>query len=220
MIICEDISQTYPPGTEVLKAVSFKLRQGGFYFLTGASGAGKTTLLNVLSLNLRPSNGKLVMFGQDAMTLNKDILPLLRRRIGCVYQNYRLLDHLTVEDNIALPQKLMGMSQTRYHKKVEELLNWIHMEKYRHAYPSVLSGGEKQRVAIARAVINNPALIVADEPTGNLDPELSRKVMHLFEALNQQGATIMIATHDASLLKEFEHPVMELHHGKLLKDNT
>jgi cell division transport system ATP-binding protein len=215
MITCYHISKTYPAGTEALKDVTFKLRPGGFYFLTGPSGAGKTTLLNVLSLNMPPSGGKMVMFGQDVLALERDVLPLMRRRIGCVYQDYRLLNHLTVAENIALPQKIAGVLPEEYNGKVEELLQWVHLDHYRDVYPSILSGGEKQRVAIARAVINNPAIIIADEPTGNLDPELSKKMMHLFEALNQLGATVLIATHDPRLLEEFNHPILGLYDGRI-----
>ncbi len=213
MIICDQIRHTYAEGSEILHDVTFKLRPGGFYFLTGPSGAGKTTLLNILSLNMAPTSGGLLMFGQNALALQRDVLPLLRRRIGCVYQDYRLLNHLSVFDNIALPQKIMGVEAVEYTQKVEELLHWIHMEAFRDALPPTLSGGEKQRVAIARAVINNPAIIIADEPTGNLDPELSKKVMHLFEALNRQGATVLLATHDTRLLENFNHPVLGLYQG-------
>jgi cell division transport system ATP-binding protein len=215
MIICQNISQTYAKNIEVLKDVSFALKPNGFYFLTGASGAGKTTLLKILSLNMKPINGKLFMFGQDALSLNRDVLPLLRRRIGCVYQNYRLLDHLTIAENIALPQKVMGVPAEEYQAKVDELLAWIQLDHMRDYYPHVLSGGEKQRVAIARAVVNNPAIIIADEPTGNLDPELSKKVMRLFEALNQQGSTVLVATHDPRLLEEFKYPVLSLQNGEI-----
>jgi cell division transport system ATP-binding protein len=215
MIICQNISQTYAKNIEVLKDVSFALKPNGFYFLTGASGAGKTTLLKILSLNMKPTNGKLFMFGQDALSLNRDVLPLLRRRIGCVYQNYRLLDHLTIAENIALPQKVMGVPAEEYQAKVDELLAWIQLDHMRDYYPHVLSGGEKQRVAIARAVVNNPAIIIADEPTGNLDPELSKKVMRLFEALNQQGSTVLVATHDPRLLEEFKYPVLSLQNGEI-----
>lgn len=215
MIDCQNISQIYSNNIEVLKNVTFTLKPGGFYFLTGASGAGKTTLLNILSLNMKPTNGKLFMFGQDALALNREVLPLLRRRIGCVYQNYRLMDHLTIAENIALPQKVMGMLQEDYREKVDELLSWIQLDHMRSHYPNILSGGEKQRVAIARAVVNNPAIIIADEPTGNLDPELSKKVMRLFEALNHQGATILIATHDTRLLAEFNYPVLSLKNGEI-----
>jgi cell division transport system ATP-binding protein len=162
---------------------------------------------------MAPTGGRMVVFGQDVLTQSRDVLPLLRRRIGCVYQNYRLLDHLTVAENIGLPQKLAGISEVDYRTKVDELLHWIHLEHYHDVYPDILSGGEKQRVAIARAVINNPAIIIADEPTGNLDPDLSKKVMHLFESLNQLGATVLIATHDPRLLEEFNHPILGLYNG-------
>jgi cell division transport system ATP-binding protein len=149
------------------------------------------------------------------LSLGRDVLPLLRRRIGCVYQNYRLMDHLTIAENIALPQKVMGVPPSEYKDKVEELLMWIQLDHVRGAYPHILSGGEKQRVAIARAVVNNPALIIADEPTGNLDPDLSKKVMRLFEALHQQGATVLIATHDPRLLEAFNYPILGLHQGMI-----
>ncbi len=213
MINCQNISQTYGKDIQVLKEVSFSLKTGGFYFLTGASGAGKTTLLKILSLNMQPSSGKLLMFGQDVLSLDRQVLPLLRRRIGCVYQNYRLMDHLSIAENIALPQKVMGVPKDEYSQKVDELLMWIELDKVKHSHPHILSGGEKQRVAIARAVVNNPALIIADEPTGNLDPELSKKVMRLFEALHQQGATVLIATHDPRLLESFNYPVLSLRGG-------
>jgi cell division transport system ATP-binding protein len=217
MITCQNIRQIYPrtniSKVEVLQNISFALKPGGFYFLTGASGAGKTTLLKILSLNMQPTSGKLFMFGQDVLTLNRNVLPLLRRRIGCVYQNYRLLDHLSIAQNIALPQKVMGVPESEYKDKVEELLMWIQLDHVKGANPHILSGGEKQRVAIARAVVNNPAIIIADEPTGNLDPELSKKVMRLFEALNGQGATVLIATHDTRLLEEFKYPILRLKDG-------
>jgi cell division transport system ATP-binding protein len=213
MITCYHINLTYPASAQVLKDVTFKLRPGGFHFLTGASGAGKTSLLNILSLHQRPTGGRLIMYGKEVLSLQRDILPMVRRRIGCVYQNYQLLDHLTVAENIALPQKISGKNKEDYMPKIEELLHWIHMEQYKDALPPTLSGGEKQRVAIARAVINNPSIILADEPTGNLDPDLSKKVMHLFESLHQLGTTVLIATHDKSLIKEFNYPVFHLEDG-------
>ncbi|NET71270.1 MAG: ATP-binding cassette domain-containing protein [Sphaerospermopsis sp. SIO1G2] len=215
MIICKNIRQTFAINTHTLVDVNLELRAGGFYFLTGPSGAGKTTLLNILSLTMAPSAGTLMMFGQNVLSVERHMLPVFRRRIGCVYQDYRLLNHLSVFDNIALPQKITGMPEEEYIHKTEELLDWIHMRRFRDAFPETLSGGEKQRVAIARAVINNPAVIIADEPTGNLDPQLSNKVMHLFEALNRQGATVLIATHDTHLLDHFDHTVLTLEQGKI-----
>lgn len=215
MIVCEHITKTYAPGVEVLRDITFSLKPGGFYFLTGPSGAGKSTLLNILTLSMEPTSGSLHMLGQDVLNLRRDLLPLLRRRIGCVYQNDRLLDHLSVEENIALPQKVMGIPAEEYRPKVAELLHWIHLEQHARTRPNILSGGERQRVAIARAVINNPAILIADEPTGNLDPELSKKVMHLFESLNRQGATVLLATHDTRLLESFNYPILGLHDGHI-----
>ncbi|TAE83275.1 MAG: ATP-binding cassette domain-containing protein [Alphaproteobacteria bacterium] len=215
MITCQHVFKSYASHQPILRDVNFSLRAGGYYLLTGRSGAGKSTLLNILSLNMLPSQGDVFMFGQNVAHLGRDVLPLVRRRIGCVYQNYRLFNHLTVAENIALPQKVMGVSPREYRRKTEELLHWVHLEHHRDSLPVMLSGGEKQRVAIARAVINNPSIILADEPTGNLDPELSKKVMYLFDVLNQQGATVFIATHDPRLMEQSKHHILEIADGQV-----
>ncbi len=216
MIIIKDLSLTYPHGKTVLNNISFYLAQGSFYFLTGKSGAGKTTFLNLLSLNLRHSEGYLEVFGENASTMPSSRLPYVRRRIGMVYQDYRLLNHLSVEENIALPLKVSGESKKQIREKCEEIMAWIGLKDYRHERPEVLSGGQKQRVAIARAVINKPDLIIADEPTGNLDPALALKFMHLFETLHKDGASVIFATHDENLISKFNHhKVLRVHDGKI-----
>ena len=215
MITLEHIALEYIPGSPVLKDVSFQLAPGSFHFLTGASGAGKSTLLALLSLRLRAARGSLHMFGEDVTALGRELLPSYRRRVGIVQQDYGLLEHLTVAENVALPLKIAGEDHKQMQLKVSEMLDWVELRQYFYERPSVLSGGQKQRVAIARAVITKPDLLLADEPTGNLDSSLAVKFMYLFEALNQWGTTILFATHDESLIGKFEYPVLRLRHGKV-----
>lgn len=216
MIIIKNLSLSYTPGKKVLDDVSFYLAQGSFYFLTGRSGAGKTSFLNLLSLTRKHTAGYFEIFGEDASRISRERLPYMRRRIGMVFQDYRLLNHLTVEENVYLPLKVSGESKRQIREKTREILDWIGLTEYMHEKPEVLSGGQKQRVAIARAVINKPDLILADEPTGNLDPQLSLKFMHLFETLHKDGTTIIIATHDESLVSKFSHhKILRVHEGNL-----
>lgn len=205
----------YEAERPILHNVSFALEHGGFYFLTGPSGAGKSTLLGLLSLNIHPSKGQLRLFGTDLSSLAPMYYPLLRRRVGMVFQDFRLLNHLTVAQNVALPLKIAGEEHGLIARHVAEILSWIGMADFADAMPQTLSGGQKQRVAIARAVVAKPDLILADEPTGNLDPELSRKCMRLFEALNKQGTTIIIATHDEVMVQEMGHPVLKLKNSQI-----
>lgn len=215
MITCYNLSLEYTPGHRVLNEVSLKIPKGSFHFLTGASGAGKSSLLNVLSLATRPSKGRLTMFGRDVTGLPRHELMLLRRNIGTVFQDFQLLDHLTVSENIGLPLKMIGEHEAEIDSRVKEMLEWIGLKQHYHAKPATLSGGEKQRVAIARAVINNPPLLIADEPSGNLDPKLSKRFMYLFESLNKMGATVIFATHDEGLLKSFDYPILSLQDGTI-----
>ncbi|MDX2074611.1 MAG: ATP-binding cassette domain-containing protein [Alphaproteobacteria bacterium] len=215
MISLEHVAVEYTPEAPVLKDVSFRLLPGSFHFLTGASGAGKSTLLALLSLRLRAARGNLRMFGEDVTFLGRELLPGYRRRIGIVQQDYGLLEHLTVAENVALPLKIAGERSAEMEPKVRELLEWVELSQYYDDKPRVLSGGQKQRVAIARAVINKPDILLADEPTGNLDSELAVKFMYLFEALNQWGTTILFATHDETLIGKFDYPVLKLRHGKV-----
>ncbi len=215
MITLEHVAQEYAPESPVLKDVSFHLAPGSFHFLTGASGAGKSTLLSLLSLRLRASRGNVFMFGEDVTYLDRELLPKYRRRIGIVQQDYGLLEHLTVAENVALPLKIAGEAAGVMESKVRELLAWVELGDYYDERPSVLSGGQKQRVAIARAVVGKPDLLLADEPTGNLDADLAVKFMYLFEALNQWGTTILFATHDQQLISKFSYPVLKLRHGRV-----
>tara|TARA_B100000989_G_scaffold289168_1_gene260661 strand:- start:42 stop:689 length:648 start_codon:yes stop_codon:yes gene_type:complete len=209
------MSFEYVPGKEILKNVSMHLTPGSFTFIAGPSGAGKSSLLNLLSLSLKPTQGRLELFGEDVTLMGHDTLPDIRRKIGTVFQDYALLDHLNVAENVALPLKVMGESRATIRDKVAELLEWVGLEEYHHVKPPHLSGGQKQRVAIARAVINQPLLLLADEPTGNLDSELSMRFMRLFTALNKAGTTIVFATHDEYLMSHFDFPTLYVRNGQL-----
>lgn len=213
MIACEHIAMSYEPGRDILKDVSFTLDKGGFYFLSGPSGTGKTTLLGLLALTQRPTRGKLTMFGKDVTRLPRDSLPQLRRRIGMVSQDYKLLPHLSVEENIGLPLKVAGEGEGEIRAKVTEMLEWVGLKDYNNARPEVLSGGQKQRVAIARAVITSPEILLCDEPSGNLESALTLRFMYLFEALNKMGTTVLLATHDDWLIEQFKYPVLKLNEG-------
>jgi cell division transport system ATP-binding protein len=211
----ENVGLRYGLGSEVLRDVSFRIGSHSFQFLTGPSGAGKTSLLRLLYLSLKPTRGLITVFGQDVATLSKDALTGLRRRIGIVFQDFRLLDHLTTYDNVALPLRVLGKEEASYRDEVVELLRWVGLGERITALPPVLSGGEKQRAAIARAVIARPQLLLADEPTGNVDPVLARRLLRLFVELNRSGTSVVIATHDIGLMDLFDAPRLVLHEGRL-----
>jgi len=212
----DNVGLRYGAGKEVLSDISFTLYPGSFYFLTGASGAGKTTLLKLLYLAQRPSRGAIRMFGTDVITLPRANLPAFRRRIGVVFQDFRLVQHLSAYDNVALPLRVSGMKESEIERPVTDMLEWVGLSDRADARPATLSGGEQQRVAIARAVIARPDMLVADEPTGNVDPEMALKLLRLFEALNRLGTTVVVATHDLHLLKKVpESLIMRLDKGRL-----
>ena len=215
MIQFENVGLRYGMGPEVLRNVSFHLAPGSFHFLTGSSGAGKTSLLQLLFLAQRPTRGLISIFGQDVATLPRRELPAIRRRIGVVFQEFRLLNHLTTFENVALPLRIRGVHTEEYENNVIELLRWVGLGERLNASPEILSGGEKQRAAIARAVVGRPALLLADEPTGNVDPELAQRLLRLFVELNRLGTTILIATHDRLLMKDFGAPRLVLNNGEL-----
>lgn len=205
----------YGMGPEVLRDISFHLRPGSFHFLTGPTGAGKSSLLKLLALSHRPSRGLVTLFKREVSSLQRDDLPNLRRKIGVVYQDFRLLDHLSALDNVALPLKIAGAKNEQIYQHVAELLEWVGLGNQVDAKPPTLSGGEKQRVAIARAIINRPQLLIADEPTGSMDAEMGLRLMHLFLELNKIGTTVVVATHDLDMIKRFGNPVMYLKDGLL-----
>lgn len=205
----------YDDGPYVLHNVSFSLEPGSFHFITGESGAGKTSLLNMMYLEKKQTSGRIQLFGQDLSLLKSSKFPILRRKIGVVFQDFRLLDHLTTFDNVALPLRLSGMKEKEIENRVKEMLAWVGLEKSMDKYPPTLSGGEKQRVAIARAVINKPELLLADEPTGNVDDEMATRILYLFMELNKAGTTLVIATHNQHLIRFFNKPCLHLSSGHL-----
>ncbi len=205
MVRFENVGLRYDMGTEILKDLSFAIAPQSFQFLTGPSGAGKTTLLRLILLSLKPTRGLITLFGRDAATLDKDTITGLRRRIGVVFQDFRLLDHLTTYENVALPLRVQGREEAAYRAEVIELLRWVGLGERMHVIPQVLSGGEKQRAAIARALIVRPELLLADEPTGNVDPSLARRLLRLFMELHKSGTSVVIATHDLALMDQYSH---------------
>jgi cell division transport system ATP-binding protein len=208
-----NLALKYDRGADVLSEVNFHLRPGSFHFLTGPSGAGKTSLLRLLFMSIHPTRGQIQMFGQDVSRITTAKRAHLRRRIGIVFQDFRLLDHLTTWENVALPLRVIGKKKEDYREDVTDLLQWVGLGDRMHAYPSILSGGEKQRAAIARAVIGKPELLLADEPTGNVDPQMARRLLRLFIELNRLGTSVLIATHDHQLMRQFKAPRLELHDG-------
>jgi cell division transport system ATP-binding protein len=201
----------------VLRDLDFRLSRGAFYFLTGPSGAGKTSLLRLLYLAQRPTRGRISLFGEELGDQPREAMPLLRRRIGVIYQDFRLIPHLSAFDNVALPLRIAGASEREVDGPVREMLAWVGLSDRASARPATLSGGEQQRVAIARAVIAQPELLVADEPTGNVDAEMAQRILFLLTALNRLGTTILIATHDLSLVAATPGAhLMRLDHGQVV----
>lgn len=215
MIRFEHVGLRYGIGPEVLSDVSFTLEPGSFHFLSGPSGAGKTSLMSLIYLGLRPTRGLVTMFGQNINGLTRAQLAPIRQRIGVVFQDFRLLEHMSAFDNVALPLRIQGKSEKEIHNNVNELLEWVGLGEHMHVLPNTMSGGQQQRVAIARAVITRPRLLLADEPTGNLDDEIGYRLMNLFEQLNRMGTTIVIATHDQNMIHRFNHSKLKLEDGKL-----
>jgi cell division transport system ATP-binding protein len=215
MVRFENVGMRYGSGPEVLRDVSFSLEPGSFTFLTGLSGAGKTTLLKLIYVAEPPSRGLITLFGRDLATARRSEFPALRRRIGVVFQDFRLIPHLSALDNVALPLRVAGLRDSHIRANVAELLRWVGLADHLDAKPATLSGGQQQRVAIARAVISRPSLLLADEPTGNVDDDIAERLLRLFQELNRQGTTIVIATHSESLIRRFPHTRLELDSGEL-----
>ena len=213
IIDLQNVSVGYERSGDLLQNVYFSLLPGSFTFITGKSGAGKTTLLNMLYLVKKPNKGILKVFGNNINFSNRDTLAELRQKIGVVFQNFRLLEHLSVFDNIALPLRVRGMGEKEIYKRVTELLQWVELHKSIYKVCSSLSGGEKQRVAIARAVINRPEILFADEPTGSVDSEIAGKLMRLFVELNKVGTTVVLATHNEQLTSSYNYPRITLADG-------
>jgi len=213
----EHIGKRYDGGAGALHDISLALEPGDFRFLTGASGAGKTTVLNIIGLAEQPSHGMLRLFDRDPATLDRAARAALRRRIGVVFQDFRLIDELSVHDNVALPLRIAGAGDREISDHVPELLGWLGIEDLIAARPPVLSAGEKQRVAIARAIVHRPELLLADEPTGHVDAETALLLVRVFERINALGTTVLIATHDTAFARRFDHPRLHLERGILVE---
>ena len=218
VVAFEGVGVRFGRGPEILRDVSFAVEPRSFQFLTGPSGAGKTTLIRLMLAALGPTRGRIRLFGQDASRISGAALTDLRRRTGIVFQDFRLLDHLSVYRNVALPLQVRGREEAGYRAEVIELLQWVGLGGQLDQLPPVLSGGEKQRVAIARALIARPELILADEPTGNVDPRLAERLLHLFLELNRLGTSVVIATHDLALMDQVEARRLILSDGLLFTD--
>ena len=216
MLRFENVTKRYPETGDVLRNISFHLRHGEIAFLTGHSGAGKSTLLKLIGMMERCSRGTIMLDGQNLSEAKESQIPYLRRKMGFIYQDYKLLQDRTVFDNVALPLIIAGYGHQEIGRRVRAALEKVGLSAKEKKYPMALSGGEQQRVGIARAVVNKPPLIIADEPTGNLDPDLAAEIMRLFESFQQVGVTILIASHDISLISKLNHRVLKLQHGQLI----
>lgn len=215
MIKFEHVGLRYGIGPEVLTDVNFTLEPGSFRFLSGPSGAGKTSLMSLLYLGRKPTRGLVTMFGKNIGQMSREELCFMRQKIGVVFQDFRLLNHMSAFDNVALPLRIKGLSEKEISNNVHELLDWVELEEYKYALPNTLSGGQQQRIAIARAIITRPRLLLADEPTGNLDDDIGYRLMSLFDQLNKMGTTVIIATHNNRLMDKFDHDRLILDKGNL-----
>lgn len=221
MIKFENVAYRYNKESEdILHDLSFQLDRGSYHYLTGPSGSGKTSLINLLNLGNFPSKGKITMLGKKLNELNREKLSNIRQRIGVVFQDFRLINHMSTFDNIALPLRIKNRPQKEIDDNVSELLEWVGLGGYENSLPLNLSGGQQQRIAIARAVISQPELLLADEPTGNLDDDIGFRLMKLFEQLNQMGTTIVIATHNPQIIQKFNHPCLRLKDGTVQQSQT
>ncbi|NNG12053.1 MAG: cell division ATP-binding protein FtsE [Halobacteria archaeon] len=216
MIRFDNVSKRYPGGFEALINISLELEDGAMAFLTGHSGAGKSTLLKLVAMIERATRGQIFVDGQNVSRISRRRIPYIRRKIGFIFQNHHLLFDRTVFDNVALPLIIAGYRHQEVGRRARAALDKVSLLDKERLYPITLSGGEQQRVGIARAVVNKPLLLLADEPTGNLDPELSREIMNLFALFNQVGVTVLIASHDVALIQQLDYPVITLDHGRLL----
>jgi cell division transport system ATP-binding protein len=217
MIEAHKISKTYARGVYALRDLSLTVNKGEFIFLTGPSGAGKSTLLRLLLRRDVPSEGQLVVGGRNLAELSPRQVQAYRRSLGFVFQDFKLLPNKTVLDNVALVPRVLGMPPQQQQRRTFQVLKWVGLQHRMNAYPLELSGGEQQRVAIARAIVNDPVIILADEPTGNLDPDLSLEIMNLFREVNARGTTVLVATHDRELIRRVGRRAITLNHGEIVE---
>ncbi|MDR2681728.1 MAG: ATP-binding cassette domain-containing protein [Holosporaceae bacterium] len=220
IIFLDKVMLHYGDGAPVLKSISASLYKKSFYFLTGASGAGKTTLMRLLYLGIRPSSGQLKIFGKDVSDISRREIFEIRQKIGVVFQDFNLLNHLTVLENVALPLKVMGETEKQRENQAKEILDWVGLGGCFNAYPDVLSGGQKQRVAIARAVIIRPEILLADEPTGNVDEQIASKLMNLFYGMHKMGTCVIVATHYRQFVDTFHYNELKIENGRIIANES
>ena len=215
-----DVSKIYPGGSVALQDINVRIEQGEFVFIVGPSGAGKSTFFKMLFREVLPSSGKVIVNGHDLVKMTDKEIPYFRRQLGIVFQDYRLLPDRPVYDNVAFAMQVIETPYRKIKRRVNDVLDLVGLRKRAHAYPTELSGGEQQRIAIARAIVNDPILLIADEPTGNLDPETSWEIMDIFREVNKSGTTIVMATHDREIVDEMEKRVIAIEHGHIVRDDA
>ena len=220
MIEFRNVSKVYNNGTEALHNINLKVEKGEFVFIVGSSGAGKSTFLNLITCEERPNEGQVLIDGQDISHIRKGKIPYVRRKMGLVFQDFRLIDHMTVYDNVAFAMRVVGASPKTIKKRVPYILGLVGLQHKAKHYPTEMSGGERQRVGLARALVNNPSMIIADEPTGNIDPALSYEIVDLLSAINERGTTVLMVTHEHSLVKHSHKRIIQIHSGEIVADTA
>ena len=220
MIEFRNVSKVYNNGTEALHNINLNVEKGEFVFIVGSSGAGKSTFLKLVMCEERPNSGQIFVDGVDVSRIPKRKIPYIRRKMGIVFQDFRLIDHMTVYDNVAFAMRVVGASPRSIRKRVPYILSLVGLQHKAKHYPTELSGGEQQRVALARALVNNPSMIVADEPTGNIDPALSFEIVDLLSEINRRGTTVLMVTHEHSLVKHFHKRIIQIHSGEIVADTA
>ena len=220
MIEFRNVSKVYNNGTEALHNINLKVEKGEFVFIVGSSGAGKSTFLKLITCEERPNEGQVLIDGQDISHIRKGKIPYVRRKMGLVFQDFRLIDHMTVYDNVAFAMRVVGASPKTIKKRVPYILGLVGLQHKAKHYPTEMSGGERQRVGLARALVNNPSMIIADEPTGNIEPALSYEIVDLLSAINERGTTVLMVTHEHSLVKHFHKRIIQIHSGEIVADTA
>lgn len=220
MIEFRNVSKVYNNGTEALHNINLKVEKGEFVFIVGSSGAGKSTFLKLITCEERPNEGQVLIDGQDISHIRKGKIPYVRRKMGLVFQDFRLIDHMTVYDNVAFAMRVVGASPKTIKKRVPYILGLVGLQHKAKHYPTEMSGGERQRVGLVRALVNNPSMIIADEPTGNIDPALSYEIVDLLSAINERGTTVLMVTHEHSLVKHFHKRIIQIHSGEIVADTA
>ena len=220
MIEFRNVSKVYNNGTEALHNINLNVEKGEFVFIVGSSGAGKSTFLKLITCEERPNEGQVIIDGQDVSHIRKGKIPYVRRKMGLVFQDFRLIDHMTVYDTVAFAMRVVGASPKTIKKRVPYILSLVGPQHKAKHYPTEMSGGERQRVGLARALVNNPSMIIADEPTGNIDPALSFEIVDLLSEINRRGTTVLMVTHEHSLVKHFHKRIIQIHSGEIVADTA